>query len=96
MYQVGNLMHDLFLQVCELFLLTLTLQCTVWGPAFLIGINQYVATLEQRKQVWWQAEPTQSKQNLQEFCAVCEEQTFRYLKEVILREHQWFINRVVD
>ena len=44
-------MHDLFLLVCELFLLTLTLECTLWGPAFLININQYVATL-QRKQVW--------------------------------------------
>ena len=40
MYQVGNLMHDLFLLVCELFLLTLTLECTLWGPAFLININQ--------------------------------------------------------
>ena len=55
MYQVGNLIHDLILLVCELFLLTLTLECTVWGPAFLFGINQYVATLKtqlQRKQVW--------------------------------------------
>ena len=42
-------MHDLFLLVCELFLLTLTLECTYL--AFLISINQYVATL-QRKQVW--------------------------------------------
>ena len=36
-----NLTHDLFL-LYELSLLTLTLECTVWGPAFLIGINQYV------------------------------------------------------
>ena len=33
MYQVGNLMHDLFLLVCELFLLTLTLECTCLGPS---------------------------------------------------------------
>ena len=48
-------MHDLFLLVCEFFLLTLTSECTVWGPAFLIGINQYVnqyVTTQQRKQVW--------------------------------------------
>ena len=46
-------MHDLFLLICELFLLTSTLECTIWGSAFLIGINPavYVATL-QRKQVW--------------------------------------------
>ena len=49
MYQVGNLMYHLFLLVCELFLLTLTLECTVWGPTFLIGINQYVATLQGNK-----------------------------------------------
>ena len=65
-------MHDLFLLVCELILHTLTLECTIWGSAFLIGINQYVATL-QKKQVWGQAESTLSKQNLNEFCALCEE-----------------------
>ena len=29
---IGNLMHDLFLLVCELFLLTLTLECSL-GPS---------------------------------------------------------------
>ena len=43
-------MHDLFLLVCELFLLTLALECTVWGPAFLIGINQYVASYTSTKE----------------------------------------------
>ena len=31
MYQAGNLMHDLFLLVCELFLLTLTSECIQSG-----------------------------------------------------------------
>ena len=44
MYQVGNLMHDLFLLICELFLLTLTIECTIWGSAFLIGINPAVCS----------------------------------------------------
>ena len=44
MYQVGNLMHDLFLLICELLLLTLTLECTIWGSAFLIGINPAVCS----------------------------------------------------
>ena len=44
LYQVGNLMHDLFLLICELFLLTLTLECTIWGSAFLIGINPAVCS----------------------------------------------------
>ena len=72
----------------------LTLECTVWGPAFLIGINQYVysyTTKETSMVTSWI-----NSQSKQEFCAVCEEQTFRYLKEAILCEHQWFINRVVD
>ena len=75
-------MYHLFLLVCELFLLTLTLECRVWGPTFLIGINQYVATLQQTSMVT----SSQSKHNLKEFCAVCEEQTFRYLKEALLCE----------
>ena len=39
-----NLMHDLFLLICELFLLTLTLECTIWGSAFLKGINPAVCS----------------------------------------------------
>ena len=77
-------MHDLLLLVCELFLLTLTLECTVWGPAFLIGRNQYVGYTTKETSMG----TTLSKQNLKEFCGVCEEQTFRYLKESILCEHQ--------
>ena len=37
-------MHDLFLLICELFLLTSTLECTIWGSAFLIGINPAVCS----------------------------------------------------
>ena len=33
-----------FLLICELFLLTLTLECTIWGSAFLIGINPAVCS----------------------------------------------------
>ena len=43
LYQVGNLMHDFFANM-ELFLLTLTLECTIWGSAFLIGINLAVCS----------------------------------------------------
>ena len=37
-------MHDLFLLIGELFLLTSTLECTIWGSAFLIGINPAVCS----------------------------------------------------
>ena len=83
-------MHDLFLLICELFLLTLTLECTIWGSAFLIGINPAVCSYTTKETSMGDKlnQLCQAKQNLKEFCAVCEEQTFRYLKEAILCEHQ--------
>ena len=40
-------MHDFFANM-ELFLLTLTLECTIWGSVFLIGIN--LAVCQGRRQ----------------------------------------------
>ena len=69
-----NLKHDLFLLVCELFF---DFRMYSLGPAFLIGISQYVATL-QRKQVW-QAESIQSKWNFVQ--CVRSKHSVRYHKE---------------